>query len=141
MKLLYLLIFTCLAAQPGKLIELNGYRLHYIESGSGKPVIVFFYCAGDIALMWKPVINQLSDEFHSVAIDEHGNGWSEFGQINHSLRQQAFDSKQLLSKAKLNGPYILIGHSRGALVALEFFRQFKNNVIGIVLVDPSHPDM
>jgi hypothetical protein len=44
----------------------------------------------------------------AVAIDQNGEGWSEHGH-GMSLNQQVYNSREVLRKANLKPPYILVG--------------------------------
>jgi pimeloyl-ACP methyl ester carboxylesterase len=45
----------------------------------------------------------------------------------------------LLRAANEKGPYILVGHSLGGPYARMFAAQYRNEVVGLVLVDATHP--
>jgi pimeloyl-ACP methyl ester carboxylesterase len=50
------------------------------------------------------------------------------------------DLEQTLKAANIDGPYLMVGHSAGAYVALLFADQHPKSVVGIVLVDPALPE-
>lgn len=54
--------------------------------------------------------------------------------------KSAHDLHTALQNAGINGPYILAGHSYGGLVTRMFVDQYPNEVVGLALVDSSHPD-
>jgi pimeloyl-ACP methyl ester carboxylesterase len=45
-----------------------------------------------------------------------------------------------LSAARIKGPYVLVGHSIGGLVARVYANQYSSEVAGIVLIDSTHED-
>ena len=60
---------------PGKFIELDGLVTHYIEKGSGEPVILihgFFFDT----YMWNKNIDVLAERFKVYAFDLLGFGYS-----------------------------------------------------------------
>jgi len=128
-------------AAPGRSIDMGGYELHALERGDGDPTVVYFHGAGNAAAVWLPVMRVLEADARQIAFDDPGAGWSDLGPLNATLRQQAFDAERALAEMSVNGPVILVGHSRGGLVALEFARQFRDRVAAVVLVDSSHPNM
>ena len=48
--------------------------------------------------------------------------------------------KKILEKLGLEPPYLFVGHSLGGLYANLYARLFPNDLLGIVLVDSSHPE-
>ena len=47
----------------------------------------------------------------------------------------------LLSAAKVPGPYVLVGHSLGGLIALLYGQIYSNDVCGVVFVDALSPTL
>lgn len=46
----------------------------------------------------------------------------------------------LLQKAGIPGPYVMVGHSFGGLYTIYFAHRYSTEVVGVVLLDSSHPD-
>lgn len=122
-------------------IDLGGFNVRYYTKGDAGPPLIMFHGAGNIALVWTAVIESLDIPNRVVAIDEAGAGGSDFGQKDNTIRQRAYDAMRTLKASGIEGPYILIGQSLGGLTALEFARQFKDQVKGVILVDSSHPNI
>ncbi len=125
---------------PGKLVDVNGYKLHLIVEGSDGPPVVMFHGAGDIALIWNLVLPKVSKFTTAVAVDQAGEGWSEHGHAVN-MRQQAYDTYTALQNAGIKGPYILVGHSLGGILVRVFAEAYPKAVAGVVLVDATHPDV
>ncbi|MEO6834876.1 MAG: alpha/beta hydrolase [Candidatus Tumulicola sp.] len=51
----------------------------------------------------------------------------------------ASDLQALLGAAKEPGPYVIVGHSWGGLIAIAYARQYAREVSGLVLIDPGSP--
>jgi len=54
------------------------------------------------------------------------------------MRQEAFELHALLEAAKVPGPFVLVGQSIGGLLVRLYTELYGNNVVGVVLVDPTH---
>ena len=126
---------------PGLLVDRGGYNVHALTMGDVGPVVVYFHGAGNAAAVWLPVMSELENEARQFAFDDPGAGWSDLAPLNATLRQQAYDAAQTLEQTGVDVPVVLVGHSRGGLVALEFARLFPERVASMVLVDSSHPNM
>lgn len=72
--------------------------------------------------------------------DRAGYGLSEPGLQPRTMEQEAEELKLLLQAAGETGPYILVGHSQGGFNVRAFAHKYSDDVVGVVLVDASHPD-
>jgi pimeloyl-ACP methyl ester carboxylesterase len=62
---------------PGRLVTVNGHQVHYVETGSGGPTVVFESGMGSNHLDWQEVKARLSPATHAFFYDRAGLGWSE----------------------------------------------------------------
>jgi pimeloyl-ACP methyl ester carboxylesterase len=56
------------------------------------------------------------------------------------MKQEAYELHLLLKKSGIRGPYVLVGHSIGGLIARVYAAQYPKEVAGMVLVDSTHED-
>ena len=120
---------------PGKFIELDGLSTHYIEKGSGEPVIFlhgFFYDT----YMWNKNIDVLAERFKVYALDLWGFGYStrkplEYGYPLYSQQLLKFMDTFDIPRASL------IGQSMGGGTIINFTVSNQDRVDKIVLVDPA----
>jgi pimeloyl-ACP methyl ester carboxylesterase len=124
----------------GKLIDLGGYSLHMNASGKGKPTVVLISGAGDFSFDWSLVQPEISRFTSSVSYDRSGLAWSDLGPTPRTMKQEAFELRSLLQKAGIKGPYVLVGHSIGGLIARVYAAAYPKEVAGIVLVDSTTED-
>jgi pimeloyl-ACP methyl ester carboxylesterase len=52
----------------------------------------------------------------------------------------AEDLHALLRGTDIGPPYVLVGHSLGGLVTRVFIQLYPDEVVGLALIDSSHPD-
>jgi pimeloyl-ACP methyl ester carboxylesterase/putative sterol carrier protein len=103
----------------GHYITVDGIRVYYEEAGQGHP-IVCFHAASQDSLMYRHVLDGLSDEFRVIAIDAPGHSKSELPVSGpfQSLTRHAEFNEHLMQALGLERPAI-IGCSMGGNLVLE----------------------
>jgi pimeloyl-ACP methyl ester carboxylesterase len=109
----------------GRFIEVDGVRLHYVEEGSGPPLVLFHGLGSMVEdFMLSGLVRQAASRYRVIAFDRPGYGHSE---RPHRWRYSAAAQARLFNKAMhaldAHRP-IVLGHSWGALVAAELALQF-----------------
>jgi pimeloyl-ACP methyl ester carboxylesterase len=125
----------------GQLIDVGGYRLHLNCLGQGKPVVVIDAGWGDWSLSWSKVQLLVSKTTTVCTYDRAGMGQSDAGPLPRDAAHFASELHTLLHRAKLDGPYVLVGHSLGGLPVRVFTGRYRTEVQGVVLIDSMAPDL
>ncbi|MBI3154788.1 MAG: alpha/beta hydrolase [Burkholderiales bacterium] len=107
--------------------------------GTGHPLVVFQSGLGDGMSVWSAVQSALPGTIASVAFSRPGYGRSAWAEGGRSPCAVARLTRDFLRRAGLEPPYLLVGHSLGGLYQYAFARLFSNEVAGLVLLDPTHP--
>jgi pimeloyl-ACP methyl ester carboxylesterase len=135
-------------APPGQLIDIRPdgearpFRLHLWRQGQGRPAAVLDTGLSGNCLMWANVMAALAPLTEACAFDRAGAGWSDAAPAGpRTSRRMVDELRCALERADLRPPYILLGHSAGAIHVLVFAKHYPSEVAGIVLLDPSHPEM
>jgi pimeloyl-ACP methyl ester carboxylesterase len=123
---------------PGRMIDVGGRRLHLAcaRSGSG-PTVIIEAGAGDDSNSWREVLDRVAGFAATCGYDRAGLGWSEVSPQDRGFADRAADLHELLDRASLRKPYILVGHSYGGYIVRTFAREHPFDIAGIVLVDAS----
>src|ERR1041384_6036419 len=127
-------------APPGKLVDIDGYRLHLNCTGKNGPTVVLIAGAGDFSFDWGLVQPNVSRFARVCSYDRAGLAWSDPGPTPRTMLQDAYELHELLRAAGVKAPYVLVGHSIGGLIARVYAAQYPHDVAGMVLVDPTHED-
>ncbi len=88
------------------------------------------------SLSWCLVQKRVAEFTTVVSYDRAGFGWSEAASHRCTARDAASDLNALLERADIQGPFVLVGHSFGGLIARVFEEQYPGQVAGLVLIDP-----
>ena len=125
------------AANPpaGEFVEVDGVRLHYVDRGSGSPVVLLHGNGVMLQDFEVSGVLRLAAENHRViAFDRPGFGYSDrprskiwTPQAQAALIAAALDQLGV-------GPAIIVGHSWGTLVGLAMALDHPKNVGGLVLL-------
>lgn len=127
-------------AAPGALASVGGHRLHYRCSGEGSPAVVFEAGIAASSLTWSRVQPVVAQWTATCSYDRAGLAWSEQASTPRDLPALVAELHQLLASAGVPPPYVLVGHSFGALVIRAFAGAHPSEVAGLVFVDPLHAE-
>ena len=123
---------------PGQMVDIGGQRLHLYCLGTGSPTVILEAAAPGWSLYWSTVQPQLARTTRVCAYDRAGLGWSDRGPLPRTGQRMAKELHRLLERAGIAGPYVLVGHSLGGLVARLYQHDYPQEVVGMVLVDAGH---
>ena len=127
----------------GKLVDVGGYRMHILAEGDGRgrPTLVWISGGHDGGLALYHLHKEIRSEARSILFDRPGTGWSDPGPFPRTTPREVEELAVLLEKSGEQGPFILIGHSYGGLLAANFARRHRDRTAAVVLLDPTPPDV
>lgn len=112
----------------------DGIRIHYVEAGSGRPV-VFIPGWTMPAWIWQKQIDEFSKRYRVIAVDPRSQGESDKPPYGHLPETRSRDYKELVDQLGLKQP-VLIGWSMACGELIKYVEQFgTDNIRGLVLVD------
>ncbi len=106
------------------------------EHGSGAPTIVLIHSIGGSRADWSAVAPRLAEHHRVVLVDLPGHGRSPAPASKPSVADASAALARTLSKMKIERA-VLVGHSYGALVALQTALDRPKSVAAVVVVDAS----
>jgi pimeloyl-ACP methyl ester carboxylesterase len=119
-------------------IDGGGYRIAVTDRGSqptpDAPAVVVVTGAGDCQASWAAVAERLADRTRVITYDRAGLGWSARGPAPTADRYVT-ELQAVLDARLPEGPYVLVGHSLGGLVARLHAQQHPERLAGLVQVD------
>jgi pimeloyl-ACP methyl ester carboxylesterase len=121
-------------------ISVNGLRLHYLRWSPDAvhphfPPILLLHGLASSAHIWNFVAPLLAEQGYNVtALDQRGHGESDKPDSGYDFASIIADDRAVVDALAIERP-IVVGHSWGAMVALEYAATFAEDTIALVLVD------
>jgi pimeloyl-ACP methyl ester carboxylesterase len=110
------------------------------EERKGVPVVVLDAGMGSTSDVWSLVQPKVTQFARVCSYDRAGLGKSDRAPQAHTSADIVSDLHNLLTKAGVNPPYVLVGHSLGGMNARLYASKYPKEVVGMVLVDSTHED-
>ena len=135
-------LFSSKPVSPGKLVDVNGTKLHIRAEGQKNdlPTLILEAGAGGGTDVFHWVNEGLKNNMRVVRYDREGKVFSESSKDSITPEFYARQLHQLLEKNGEKPPYIFAGHSMGGVYNRIFRDLYPNEVKGMVFLDSSHPE-
>jgi pimeloyl-ACP methyl ester carboxylesterase len=117
----------------GRTVDLGGRRTHYVERGTGQPVVLVHGFNLDSST-WISNLDPLAARFRVIAPDLWGQGYSTRGPLEWGYPLFCEQILTLLDALGIERAS-LVGHSMGGGTAALFARHHPERVAKLVLVD------
>jgi pimeloyl-ACP methyl ester carboxylesterase len=127
------------AVGSGQLVDVGGRRLYLECTGSGRPAVILQAGLGNSATAWERIAPVVAKSTTVCAYDRAGHNRSDEAGPQDGVAV-AKDVHDLLAKAGIQGPYVMVGHSSGGPYVRDYFASYPDDVVGMVLVDAQPPD-
>ena len=101
-----------------------------------QPTVIFESGLSDWSFTWAQVQARIATTTRACSYDRAGLGYSDPSRRAASAANTVDDLHRLLQRAALAPPYVLVGHSLGALYARLYQARYPAEVAGLVLLDP-----
>ena len=139
-----LVIFTAVTARRvekalpprGQFVEVAGARIHYLDKGSGPPIVILHGLGGQMGNFTYALLERLTDEFRVILMDRPGSGYSTRAPgATGRLTEQAAIVAEFIRKLGLERP-LLVGHSMGGAISLGVALDHPDVVKALALIAP-----
>jgi pimeloyl-ACP methyl ester carboxylesterase len=128
------------ATGSGQLVDIGGRRLYLECTGSGSPAVILQAGLGGSATAWERIMPTVAQSTRVCAYDRAGHNRSDEAPGPQDGVAVAKDLHDLLAKAGIQGPYVLVGHSSGGPYIRDYFASYPDDVLGMVFLDAQPPD-
>ncbi len=124
----------------GKIIDIDGFRVHYTDIGTGPTLILLHGAGGNLRDFTFALADKLAQTNRVIAFDRPGHGYTD---LLHHKGESPMEQADLLHKAaQVIGieQALVCGYSFGGAVALAWALEQPAFVTGLLLIAPaSHP--
>jgi pimeloyl-ACP methyl ester carboxylesterase len=124
----------------GRAVDIGGRTLNIDCSGEGSPAVILLPTRFGGYGGYIKVRPEVAKFTRVCWYDRAGEGWSDAPPAPRTSTSITNDLHELLQRAPVPGPYILVGHSIGGSFARIYAGHFPAEVAGLVLVDSANPD-
>jgi pimeloyl-ACP methyl ester carboxylesterase len=137
---------------PGRLVNVGGYRVHLYCTGQGSPTVMIVGAA--FSFDWGLVQPEVAKFSRVCTFDPSGTAWSDAFPVavgasssiamnpvsapssTPTCSDRVDEIHRLITMASIDGPYVFVGLSVGALWERLYVAQYpENDIVGIVIVD------
>jgi pimeloyl-ACP methyl ester carboxylesterase len=118
--------------------SVDGTTVSYERYGSGPPLVLVHGAFSDQVTNWQECKDLLAEHFTVYAIARRGRGETSVTQ-GHSVADEVADVVAVLRH--IAEPVFLLGHSHGAICALDAAAQYPEGIRKLVLYEPPDPPL
>lgn len=126
------------AALPprGVFIDIDGESIHYLDIGSGPPLVMIHGLGGSLLNYAYALSGKLAGDFRVILVDRPGSGYSiRASRSTASVKAQAQTIARLIVSLGLQRP-LIVGHSLGGAVSLAIALYHPEQVSALALIAP-----
>ena len=122
-------------AANGRLVDVGGCEMHVVEREGPGQAVVLVHGLGASTVLWEALVPRLPDELRVFTVDLRGAGATrETEPAELTTAQWAQDLQVLLERLGVDD-VVVVGHSLGVSVALEYALRSPAAVVGLVLIN------
>jgi pimeloyl-ACP methyl ester carboxylesterase len=124
-------------------VDIGGRSLHLRCKGEGSPTVILEAGGfGTPSEVWRVVMPQIAKQTRVCRYDRANNqtGRSDPAPTPRTAADIVAALHALLQAADVPGPYVLVGPSVAGLFVRLYAATYPEDVVGLVLVDPSHEE-
>src|SRR5436190_3425923 len=121
----------------GQFIDIDGQRIHYVDSGGSKPPVVMIHgLGGNLLHFGYAMADKLANDYRVILVDRPGAGYSTRpDDAPATLTAKAKTIAALIRRLGLKQP-LVVGHSLGGALSLAIALDHPDCAGGLALIAP-----
>lgn len=121
----------------GKYLDLTDIKIHYLDEGTGSPVVMLHGNPG-WSIYYRNLVGALRNNFRCIVPDYVGCGFSDKPDdenYEYSLDQRITDLEMLLQYLKLDKNITLVMHDWGAMIGMGYAMRHPKSIKKLVIMN------
>jgi pimeloyl-ACP methyl ester carboxylesterase len=125
----------------GKMVEVNGHKMHVYAEGQGPDKLVFLSGGGTAcpSLDFKVLYSRFSENYRTVVVEKAGYGFSDTARVPRDIDTILEETRSALQLAGEKGLYVLFPHSLSGIEALHWAQKYPDEVKAVIGLDSAVP--
>jgi haloalkane dehalogenase len=118
-------------------MDVNGFKYHYVDEGSGEPVVMV-HGNPTWSFYYRALIQSLSDRYRTIVPDHIGCGLSDKpspSQYNYTLQSRIDDLDHLIKKLTGSEQITLILHDWGGMIGMAYALRHPDKISRLVILN------
>ena len=118
-------------------MDLNGLKYHFVDEGSGDPIIMI-HGNPTWSFYYRNLVTALSPQFRTIAVDHIGCGLSDKPDIktyDYRLKSRINDLESLLDNIDLKEKLTLVVHDWGGIIGMAYAVKYPKRVKRIIIMN------
>ena len=118
-------------------MEINGLKYHFLDQGSGDPVIMI-HGNPTWSFYFRKLIRELSDRYRTIAPDHIGCGLSDkpgIKQYDYRLKSRVRDLESFLDQLEVKERITLVLHDWGGMIGMVYAVRYPQRIGRIVIMN------
>lgn len=123
-------------------VDIGAHNIYYklfLNNNNTFPIVMDAGYGAD-SETWTPVVERLTELSTVLIYDRAGLGLSGNSNGRRTSMEMIRELKGLIDILHLNKPYVLVGHSFGAINSQLLASCFPKDIASLILLDPAHED-
>jgi haloalkane dehalogenase len=120
-----------------RFIQLNGWNYHYIDEGSGPPVIML-HGNPTWSFYYRNLVKARAPEYRTIVPDHMGCGLSDVPPVrayDYRLQSRIEDLEALLTHLNFEAPMTLVLHDWGGIIGMAYAVKYPERISRLVILN------
>jgi len=121
----------------GHFLDLDGLALHYLDEGSGEPVVML-HGNPTWSFYYRNLVTALRDRYRCIVPDHMGCGFSDKpgdDRYDYTLSQRVADLERLLDHLRIDGGITLVLHDWGGMIGMAYAVRHSSRIRRLIILN------